>query len=197
MRVILICFGLLGVVFGAEVKIRAGQTLVVRVMGVADSEKGRLDNLYSVSKKGKMTMWKIGAIQAAGKTKAALAEEIAAAYRKAGIYEDPVFLIRSGNSHPADLSIVTIGGQVRMPRRISWEKGMTLADTIEAAGGLTPYGAEERIRLYRQGEISPLNNKDGKARKILLYPGDFVEVTDAGLRATTLPSKEENDSGVE
>jgi len=93
--VILICLGLLGVVFGGEVTIRPGQTLNIGVTGVAVSEKGRLDNNYSVSKEGKVTMWKIGPVQAAGKTKAALAKEIAAAYRKAGIYENPVFQVFS------------------------------------------------------------------------------------------------------
>ena len=72
MRVILICLGLLGVVFGGEVTIRPGQTLNIGVTGVAVSEKGRLDNNYSVSKEGKVTMWKIGPVQAAGKTKRTL-----------------------------------------------------------------------------------------------------------------------------
>lgn len=33
-----------------------------------------------------------------------------------------------------------------------------------------------RIRLYRMGKIYELNNEDGKARKIRIYPSNNIEV---------------------
>lgn len=182
MRAILFLMAFLGLALGEEGKIRAGQTLLIQVTGVADSEKGRLNNAYGVSQDGHITMWKIGKVQAAGKTKSALGREIAGAYQKAGIYENPVFqILLDHDPHPI-VPRVTVGGQVRRAGQIKWEEGMTLGDLLGAAGGVTPFAEESLIRLYRLGKIYKLDNEEGKARKIRIYPMDAIEVTQEAIR---------------
>jgi protein involved in polysaccharide export with SLBB domain len=85
-------------------KLRSGQSIQIAITGGPASEKKRLDATYSISKNGVLMMWKIGKIKAAGKTKAALAKEIAAAYKKAEIYDGPVFQLFNPDYGDEDFS---------------------------------------------------------------------------------------------
>lgn len=76
---------------------------------------------------------------------------------------------------------VTVGGQVRRGGRLSLESGSTLLGAIQAAGGETPYGAMNRVKLYRQGKAYTYDMKIPEHQKVRLYSGDVVEVPEANL----------------
>ena len=162
--------------------IRAGQTLQISITGVPVSEKGRLDNIYSVSAKGYITMWMIGSLKASGLTKTELANSIAAKYKAAEIYTNPVFQVYSeADTKSGDNQLVTIGGQVRQPGQRQWTKGMTLYAAIQAAGGETPYGAMNRVKLYRRGQVYQYDMKDRRSKSILVQPNDTIEVPQTNI----------------
>lgn len=162
--------------------IRTGQTLQISITGVPVSEKGRLDNIYSVSNTGYITMWKIGTVKASGLTKTALANSIANKYKAAQIYTSPVFQVYSkGDEITQDAQMFTVGGQVRQPGQRQWTKGMTLYAAIQSAGGETPYGAMNRVKLYRMGKVYEYNMKDRRSKAIAIKPFDTIEVPQTNI----------------
>jgi protein involved in polysaccharide export with SLBB domain len=172
--------GFMTVVSGQS--IRPNQILRISITGVPVGEKGRLDNDYSVSASGTITMWQIGTIKASGLTKTQLANAIASRYQAAEIYTSPVFQVYSKEDDGAlDKQLVTIGGQVRQPGQRQWTKGMTLYGAIQAAGGETPYGAMNRVKLYRRGQVYQYDMKDRRSKAILVYANDTIEVPDKNV----------------
>lgn len=71
---------------------------------------------------------------------------------------------------------VTVGGQVRQPGRIMIPSGGTLADAVKAAGGETPFGAINRVKLYRNGKVYTYNLREAKHRGVRMYSGDLLDV---------------------
>lgn len=71
---------------------------------------------------------------------------------------------------------VTVGGQVRQPGVKALPKGLTLQGIIQAAGGATPYGAINRVKLYRKGKVYTYDLRDRRSQNIRLYSRDVVEV---------------------
>lgn len=158
-------------------KIRAWQILQIGVTGVPDIEKMRLETTYKVDAKGMLTMWKIGAIKAQGKTKPDLAKALTAAYKAAEIYDAAVFQVFSDDGvldHQAQM--FTIRGQVRSPGQKQWTNGITLYGAIQLAGGETPYGALNRVELFRSGKVYVYNPKRQNHKGVKVYARDIIEV---------------------
>ena len=110
--------------------IRAGQSLAIRITGVAKIDQARLNATYSVDPKGMLTMWKIGKIKAQGKTKAELAKELSDAYKKAGIFDAAVFQIFADNGGDVKFIGFTVGGAGEE----AWAKTLEeRADTCECS----------------------------------------------------------------
>lgn len=140
------------------------------------AEQGRIDSTYQVSKDGTIRMWIIGAIQASGRTQDQLAQSIAAAYRKSGIYTNPNFTVIVPTDEDLALKQYTVGGQVKSTGLKSWSNDLTLYGAIQAAGGETPFGAITRVKLFRSDRISIYNLKDDQSKAIRVLPGDLIEV---------------------
>lgn len=71
---------------------------------------------------------------------------------------------------------VTIGGQVRRPGKLTLPSGSTLREGIEAAGGETPYGAMNRVKLYRGGKVFSFDLRKAANEGVRLRSRDVVEV---------------------
>ena len=164
----------LGVSMGQS--IQANQTLEIRVLGVPQSEQNRLNSSYQVSSSGTITLWEIGVIKASGTTPNQLASSIAAAYKAKGIYTSPNFQVTT----PTDGALVqkrfTVGGQVKSPGPKPYTNGLTLYTAIQTAGGKTPFGATNRVKLYRNGKVYLYNLKNDQHKNIKIYPGDAIDV---------------------
>ena len=157
--------------------IRANQVLRIAVSGPPLTVKGKIDAEYAVSSDGMLKVWKLEPIKAHGKTKAALAKELAEAYRKAGIITAGVFQVISYTvTYDDNGQFFTIGGEVEKPGQKEWKNGMTLQGTIDAAGGAKVLAVLERIKLYRNGKIYKYDLTKEKNQAILVYPRDVVEV---------------------
>ncbi|MDA7881857.1 polysaccharide biosynthesis/export family protein [Akkermansiaceae bacterium] len=156
--------------------IQANQTLEIKVLGVPPSEQARLNSSYQVSSSGTVTLWEIGVIKASGRTPNQLAAAIAAAYKEKGIYTSPNFQVTT----PTDGALVqkrfTVGGQVKAPGPKPYTNGLTLYTAIQTAGGKTPFGATNRVKLFRNGKVYTYNLMDDRYKNIKIYPGDAIEV---------------------
>jgi len=180
LTLMLALLGLSSVVSAQDV--RPNQTLQISITGVPVDEKGRLDNIYSVSSDGYITMWMIGSVKATGKSKRELASTIANKYKEAQIYTNPVFQIFSQEDVNAqDKQIVTVGGQVRRPGQQQWTKGLTLYAAIQSAGGETPYAAMKRVRLYREGKVYEYDMDKKASKAIEIVPFDTIEVPQTNI----------------
>lgn len=158
-------------------QIRPNQTLSISITGVPTAEQARLNSTYPVSASGYITMWKIGSIKASGLSEANLAASIAAKYKAAQIYTSPVFQILSSQSEKTkDVLSFTVGGQVRGPGQKPWTEGMTLYSAVQAAGGETPYGATNRVKLYRNGQVYTYNLNIDKHKNVKVYNKDLIDV---------------------
>ena len=101
--------------------------------------------------------------------------------------------VNTGPREKATVFYVKVGGQVVNPGEVLWEPGMTVADAIELAEGATTFGALNRTRVYRRGEVSTVDASVMEVGEIKLIrqemssfwesyefwnlqPGDVVEV---------------------
>ena len=151
--------------------------LDVRIDGVSLAEKGRINSSYQVAEDGCITMWKVGKIETREKTYEELAVEIAAAYKKAGIYDHPVFTVkRTAQGCGIGLPAIRLEGQIKTAGRYHWRKGDTLGGAVRDAGGATLYGAVGRVKLFRNGKVFIFNLGIEKHRGVKIYPMDLIEV---------------------
>lgn len=167
-------FVLFGVLNGQT--IQPNQTLEIKVLGVPPSEQTRLNSSYQVSSSGTITLWEIGVVRASGMTPNQLAASIAAAYKAKGIYTSPNFQVTTPTDGGLVQKLFTVGGQVKSPGPKSYTNGLTLYTAIQTAGGKTPFGATNRVKLYRNGKVYLYNLNNDQHKNIRIYPGDAIDV---------------------
>lgn len=111
--------------------------------------------------------------QAAGRTTADLAAEIAAAYKTDKIYSNPNISVIPEDRY------VNIGGDVRSPSRVIYTPDMTLLTAINACGGFDEYADRKHVRITRGQQIIVIDAV--QATRVpgtdpALYPGDQIYV---------------------
>lgn len=77
---------------------------------------------------------------------------------------------------PASAPTITVGGQVRAPGPIAYKKGLKLYEAIQAARGITEFGAERRVKILRDGKATEHDLYDDKQKLIPLEKGDIIEI---------------------
>lgn len=162
-------------------QIQAKQMLDIKITGVPVSEKARLDNVYQVSSSGTIEMWTIGTVRASGLTTSQLAATIASKYKAAGIYNSPTFIVTSQrDGSDVGVKTFTVGGQVKAPGPKPWSIGMTLYNAIQAAGGETPFGAINRVKLFRNGSVYTYDLRVDQHKTVKIYEKDMIDVPQTG-----------------
>jgi len=82
----------------------------------------------------------------------------------------------------ADLKIkvpwveVIVGGQVKRVGAVVLPFGASLSDAVQAAGGATPFGATNRMKLYRNGKVYTYDLRLIAHQKVRIYSDDIIEV---------------------
>lgn len=71
---------------------------------------------------------------------------------------------------------VIVGGQVRAPGPVRFEKKLTLFAAIQAARGVTEFGAPKRVKVLRNGKATTYDMTDDKQKLTPLEQGDIIEV---------------------
>lgn len=135
---------------------------------------------------GKLTTKLVEDLQASGKTSSQLARDIEEAYSE--YVRDPVVTVMvSGFSGVPEQSI-RIMGEASKPKRVSYQKHMTLLDLIIGAGGLTTYAAGNKSVLVRMVDGQQVTYslrlddlvRDGDiSANLNVMPGDIVIIAES------------------
>lgn len=157
-------------------QIEAGQAVVITISGVPAEEKGRIDGTYPVSDAGNINMPFIETVRAAGLRNEDLAASLQARYKSAGIYNNPTIQVISNAGNRINEQTVVIGGYVRAPGPKPWNKGLTLYQAVQAAGGATEFGSMKRVKIYRAGRPTTYDLTKSQFMSVLVQPNDTVEV---------------------
>ncbi|MBK1881436.1 SLBB domain-containing protein [Luteolibacter pohnpeiensis] len=84
---------------------------------------------------------------------------------------------KPGKSTEAQESkIVTVGGQVKRPGPVAMSKKLTLYQAIQAAGGVTPFGAMNRVKVHRNGEVKIYDLTKDENMSVKVQEDDTIEV---------------------
>ncbi len=112
-------------------------------------------------------------VQAAGRTVAALQDDIRNAYV-------PTFYHHLTVSVKTDERVYYVGGEVKIANRLLYQDGLTVLRAIDTAGGFTDFANRNNIELRRQnGEIIKVNWKKAMKDPKLdppIYPNDQIIV---------------------
>lgn len=161
----------------AFAQIQIGKSVSISVLGVPSEEKGRIDGAYPVADNGSINMPFIGEVRAAGLKPENLAKILEARFRSAQIYRNPTFQVVA-DVQGANLvaEVVHIGGQVGRTGPVPHIRGLTLWQAIQAAGGPTPFGTIQRVKILRAGKQRQYDLSELKNMQIPLEPNDSIEV---------------------
>lgn len=173
-----ICLALLGVSLTAfSQPIQPKQAIRITVNGVPLEEKSRIDGDYPVGENGTVNMPFIGPVAAAGLRPENLASVLQSRYKSAQIYRDPTFqVIATGAGGTVVEEVVHVGGQVVRTGPVKFNRGLTLYQAIQAAGGATPFGTMKRVKLLRAGKQRQYDLTQLQHMQIPLDPNDTIEV---------------------
>ncbi len=158
-----------------NIRLRSGDSIELRLGGVPMEEIQQVTGTYTVDTAGAVNVPRVGRIQASGLTQEALQDQIESRYRAKGIYTDPTVTV----TVPFAARFVNVGGEVKLPQRVTYTPDLTVLAAVTAAGGFTEYASQGRVRLYRGMDAIPVDmraiRKD-PGNDIPLQPGDTIEV---------------------
>jgi len=158
-------------------QIQTGKAVSVSILGVPPEEKGRIDGPYFVAENGTINMPFVGAVRAAGLRPEQLAAVLEARYKDAQIYRAPNFqVVADEEGARLDEAVVHLGGQVVRSGPVKFQRGLTLWQAIQAAGGPTPFGTLKRVRVVRGGQQRQYDVTQIQNQQIRLEPNDNVTV---------------------
>ncbi|WP_411827070.1 polysaccharide biosynthesis/export family protein [Luteolibacter sp. AS25] len=176
---ILSIFGLLllGIISPVLGQIEAGTSVQISIMGVPAEEKGKIDALYPVSQSGTVNLPFIGVIRAAGMRPENLASSIQNAYKSAQIYTSPTIqVVSTAEGGNVVVQMVHVGGQIRRPGPVNFQKNLTIYQAVQAAGGASEFGSLKRVKLYRDGKTLTYDLTNPQFMRVPLRPNDTLEI---------------------
>ena len=158
-------------------QIQVGKAVAVSIGGVPLEEKGRIDNAYPVAENGTINMPFVGPVRAAGLRPEQLAAVLEARYKEAQIYRSPTFqVVADIEGGGLDEAVVHLGGQVVRSGPVKFQRGLTLWQAIQSAGGPNPFGTLKRVRVVRGGQQRQYDVTDIQNQQIRLEPNDNITV---------------------
>jgi polysaccharide export outer membrane protein len=158
-------------------QIQAGKSVSISILGVPPEEKGRIDGAYPVADNGTVNMPFIGQVRAAGLKPEDFASSLEARYRNAQIYRNPTFQVVSDTERAAlDEAVVHMGGMIGRTGPVKFQRGLTIWQAIQSAGGPSPFGTLKRVQLLRNGKQRQYDLTKLENKQITLEPNDSIEV---------------------
>lgn len=161
-------------------QIQPGRAIIITISGVPAEEKARFDLNYPVSESGMINMPLIGQVHAAGLKADQLQAVLESRYKAAGIYTHPTFQVIDSTAGKIVDQVVVVGGQVRRPGAVPYNRNLTLYQAIANAGGATEFGSMKRVKLLRAGKQRMYDLTQLQYMQIPLEPDDTIEVPQKG-----------------
>lgn len=157
-------------------QIQPGRAIIITISGVPAEEKARFDLNYPVSESGMINMPLIGQVRAAGLKADQLQAVLESRYKSAGIYTHPTFQVIDSTAGKIVDQLVVVGGQVRRPGPVPYNRNLTLYQAIANAGGATEFGSMKRVKLIRAGKQRLYDLTQLQNMQIPLEPDDTIEI---------------------
>ncbi len=163
-------------------EIEAGQSIIIKIMGVPPEEKAKIDETYPVASNGMVNMPFVGEIRAAGLESHVLAKSIQNAYRDGGIFNNAVIQVLANKNDiaPAEQQ-VHLGGHVNAPGAKPFSKGLTVYQAVQAAGGADTFGAMNRVVLIRMGKQQIIDLEKAEGKIVVADVHDTIVVPEKNL----------------
>jgi len=151
-------------------KLRGGDPVVIFLRGIFPKD----DELQDIiDEAGYLNLPYIGAILAAGKTTSQLESEIQKTYLDKQIYKSvSVNVVLPSQSF-------FVRGEARMPGRFPLITGMTVLQSISAAGGYTDYANPKDVNIIRGERVIRVNATDLERhpeKDVSIEPGDVIVI---------------------
>ena len=157
-------------------KLTEGDTLQVTVRGVPSSEQQGINGEYNVDDRGGVRLPHLEKpLNAKGLSASQFARAAEKAYQTAGIYRAPAIEVVSKADIKAAGAMISVGGHVGRDGRFPFQKGMTVMQAIDGAGGCNEF-ASRNVFLYRKGKRVCLDFRDLAHKNIELQQGDSLQV---------------------
>lgn len=157
-------------------EIKTGRMVYVRITGVSQEERSRIDGNYTVGDDGSVKIPHIGKIVLAGMKLEDASHKIEEAFRNAKVFAIPQIQLSIVYSDGVIMGPVTVIGFVRKTGPIKYVPSMTLANAIAAAGGVNEGGNAKKIIVMRGKSAKFFDLQDADNQKFLLQPDDNIEV---------------------
>ena len=159
-----------------ESVLKNGHSFALRIGGVPSEEVAMLSQKFTISDAGNVHLpyLEVG-IRAAGLRPSELARAIERAYVDAEIYTQPT--IQIDVKLEQDDRYVSVMGEVRTPRTIGYQPGITLLDAVAQAGGFTDFAYTKEVKLTRGQKVRyhKLDRSD-PGENARLEPNDIITV---------------------
>lgn len=163
--------------------LEAGDKIQVTLRGVETAEQESVNGTYRVGESGQVRLPLLDrTVAARGLTPEQFARAAEAAYRAEGIYTQPAIEaeVLQGKEQPGGPAVISIGGQVRRGGELTFRKGMTVIQALDAAGGRNDFGGRNLL-LLRGGKQYCLDFLNLKHKSIRLLPDDSLQVEQKGV----------------
>lgn len=163
-----------------ELPLNPGDQIGIQISGIPPEEVPQISHLYRISEQGSISLLYLNEVRAAGMKPSELERKIESLYIKGDIYTHPTISI-SIDSGVGTERVIYVSGAVTKPGPVQYRQGMTVAKAVSSAGGKTPFGRLNKVKLVRGGKpVGVLNlEKAGSADgDIPLQPEDEIVVPD-------------------
>ncbi len=128
-----------------DVGLQPGDVIQVRIWREPD-----LSGDFSVDSRGLVVLPRLGDVNVEGRTAEELSDSVKAAYAK---------YLKNPSIEVTALRRVSVLGGVRSPGLYPVDATISVSDVLALAGGLTPNGDPNKIRLVQNGQIVDVNLK--------------------------------------
>lgn len=163
-------------------QIQQGTALQITIQGVPKEEQTTINGMYPVSESGTINLPYVGTMRAAGLSPEVLASSIQTAYKEAQIYNNPTIqVIWTAEGAGVREQVVHVGGYVRKPGPVQFQRNLTIWQAVQAAGGASEFGSLKRVKLYRAGKIQTYDIDNVEFKQIRMQPDDTLEVPEKNL----------------
>ncbi len=150
----------------ANTDYRLGPGDQLRIITVGDDA---LTGAFRVSDGGQLALPMLGAVNAAGLSPQALAQQLCRELVRAGLERNPSIAIEVTAYRP-----IFVLGEVNKPGQFPYEPGITVLGAVALAGGFTYRAVEDYASVVRREGSATI---EGRAeRQAPLQPGDVVTV---------------------
>jgi protein involved in polysaccharide export with SLBB domain len=145
-------------------RLQTGDELKVIVFG-----EDQLSGIYEISPAGTVVMPLIGAVPAAGRTRAEIERQITQAYARGKFLQEPKITVSVTTFRP-----IYVFGEVGQPGKYAYTSGVDVLTAIATAGGFTYRASKSSVLIRHAGD--DVWQEYSLAAPVLIEPGDLIRV---------------------